>query len=118
LSRSAQARTTAAAWNIPVPAMAYPVAVGHAARQLELPLAPLVTLFLQAFAANVVSAGLRLIPLGQTDGQRQTAALEAPLRAVAVDVLAASLDDLGSAAPLIDLCAIAHETQYTRLFRS
>jgi urease accessory protein len=61
---------------------------------------------------------VRLIPLGQTDGQRQTAALETPLREVAAAVLAASLDDLGTASPMIDLCAIAHETQYTRLFRS
>jgi urease accessory protein len=74
--------------------------------------------FLHGFAANLISAGVRLIPLGQTEGQRLTAALEDMIRAVAADALAASLDDLGTACPMIDLCAIAHETQYTRLFRS
>ena len=37
---------------------------------------------------------------------------------VAAMVLASGLEDLGSAAPMIDLFSMAHETQYTRLFRS
>jgi urease accessory protein len=97
---------------------AHAVVAGAAAAAHRLPLEATVVAFLHGFAANLISAGVRLIPLGQTDGQHQTAALEAPLRAVAARVLAASLDDLGTAAPMIDLCAIAHETQYTRLFRS
>ena len=72
---AAFARTTGAAWGVTVPAMPYPVAVGHAARRLGLPAAATVTLYLQAFAANVISAGVRLIPIGQTDGQRIAAAL-------------------------------------------
>lgn len=115
---AAFARTTAAAWNIPVPAMAYPVAVGHAARQLELPLAPLVTLFLQAFAANVVSAGLRLIPLGQTDGQRITAALMPLAAKTAAAAMAADPEDIGGVALGADLASMLHETMETRLFRS
>ena len=97
---------------------AHAVVAGVAAAAHRLPLDATVVAFLHGFAANLISAGVRLIPLGQTDGQRQTAALEAPLRAVAAGALAASLDDLGTASPMIDLCAIAHETQYTRLFRS
>jgi urease accessory protein len=97
---------------------AHAVVAGVAAAAHRLPLEATVVAFLHGFAANLISAGVRLIPLGQTDGQRRTAALEAPLREVAAAALAASLDDLGSAAPMIDLCAIAHETQYTRLFRS
>jgi urease accessory protein len=99
-------------------APAHAVVAGVAAAAHRLPLEATVVAFLHGFAANLVSAGVRLIPLGQTDGQRQTAALETPLREVAAAVLAASLDDLGTASPMIDLCAIAHETQYTRLFRS
>jgi urease accessory protein len=97
---------------------AHAVVAGVAAATHRLPLEATVVAFLHGFGANLISAGVRLIPLGQTDGQRQTAALEAPLREVAAAALAASLDDLGTAAPMIDLCAIAHETQYTRLFRS
>jgi urease accessory protein len=97
---------------------AHAVVAGVACAAHRLPLEPCVVAFLHGFAANLISAGVRLIPLGQTDGQHLTAALEDTIRAVASDVLTASLDDLGTACPMIDLCAIAHETQYTRLFRS
>jgi urease accessory protein len=97
---------------------AHAVTAGVACAAHGLPPQPSVVAFLHGFAANLISAGVRLIPLGQTEGQRLTAAFEATIHTVAADALAASLDDLGSACPMIDLCAIAHETQYTRLFRS
>jgi urease accessory protein len=97
---------------------AHAVVAGVACAAHRLPLAASLIAFLHGFAANLISAGVRLVPLGQTDGQRLTAALEAPIRAVAESAQAASLDDLGTASPMIDLCAIAHETQHTRLFRS
>ena len=97
---------------------AHAVVAGVACAAHELPLQRCVVAFLHGFAANLISAGVRLIPLGQTEGQRLTAALEGTVQAVAADAMAASLDDLGTACPMIDLCAIAHETQYTRLFRS
>ena len=56
--------------------VAYPVAVGACAAAHGLPLAPTAQAFAQAFAANIVSAGVRLIPLGQTDGLRVLARLE------------------------------------------
>jgi urease accessory protein len=65
-----------------------------------------------------VSAGVRLIPLGQTDGQRVMAALEPAIAATAQRALAGSLEDLGSSAFRADLASARHETQYTRLFRS
>jgi urease accessory protein len=97
---------------------AHSVVVGVACAAHQLPQETSVVALLHGFAANLISAGVRLIPLGQTDGQRLTAALETTIRAVADEALTASLDDLGMASPMIDLCAIAHETQYTRLFRS
>ena len=115
---AAFARTTSAAWGIDVQAMAYPVAVGHAARLLGLPLDPLVTLFLQAFAANIVSAGVRLIPLGQTDGQRITAALLPLAAEIAAEAIAADPEDFGGVALGADLASMLHETMETRLFRS
>ncbi|WP_367615815.1 urease accessory protein UreF [Plastoroseomonas hellenica] len=74
--------------------------------------------FLSAFAANLVSAGVRLVPLGQTDGQRTTAALLPDITAATEAALVADLDTLGTAAPMLDLFSLRHETQYTRLFRS
>jgi urease accessory protein len=99
--------------------VAHPVAVALVGAAWAVPLDELLTAYLHAFAANLVSAGVRLVPLGQTDGQRALAALEAPIRAAAaraVDV--PDLDAVSAAAPAIDLLSIRHETQYTRLFRS
>ena len=83
-----------------------------------MPLEATLTAYLHGVAANLVSAGLRLIPLGQTDGQRALQAL-AP---VVAECVAASLArpeaDFGGCAFAAELASIDHETQYTRLFRS
>ena len=74
--------------------------------------------FLHALVANWISAGVRLIPLGQTDGQRVLAALEGAVAAAAARALATPLEEVGSSALRADLAGMRHETQYTRLFRS
>jgi urease accessory protein len=74
--------------------------------------------FLHAFVSNLVTAGVRLIPLGQTDGQRVIADLEDAVLAGSERAVAATVHDLGSAALMVDLASASHETQYTRLFRS
>ena len=104
-----------AAWD---GAVAYPVAVALAAASHAVPLAPALHAYLHAVAANLISAGVRLVPLGQTDGQRVLAALESVIVATAKRALAATLDDVGSAAFRADIASMHHETQYTRLFRS
>jgi urease accessory protein len=74
--------------------------------------------FLQAYFANLVTAGVRLIPLGQTEGQLAIAELEDAVLATSAQAKLATTADLGSAAFMVDLASMAHETQYTRLFRS
>jgi urease accessory protein len=103
------------AWPGPI---AYPVAVGAVAAGHDVALDLALHAFLHAQAANWISAGVRLIPLGQTDSQRVLAALEPIVAAAAERALAATLDDLGSATFRADLASMHHETQYTRLFRS
>ena len=76
------------------------------------------TAFLHSVAANLVSAGVRLVPLGQTDGQRAIADLAPVVAEVAARAADCPLDRLGSAAPMVDWTSMRHETQYTRLFRS
>ena len=98
--------------------MALPVAVGVAAAVQDVPLAAALTAYLHAFAGNLVSAGVRLIPLGQSDGQRAVAALESVVADAVTAALATPLEEVGTAAPLLDWCSMRHETQYTRLFRS
>ena len=74
--------------------------------------------YLHAFASNLVSAGIRLGVIGQTDGQRILAALE-PVVAEAMEAaLNRDSADFGSATFAADLGSMAHETQYSRLFRS
>jgi urease accessory protein len=100
------------------PDIAYPIAVGASAAAHGLPLAATGQAFAQAFAANLVSAGVRLIPLGQTDGLRVLARLESLIAPLVADALAAGLADIGGAAVMADIASMRHETQYTRLFRS
>jgi urease accessory protein len=99
-------------------AITYPVAVGIVSAAHGLPLAATMHGFLHAVASNWISAGARLIPLGQTDSQRVLSALEAVVGATGARSMQAALDDLGGASFRVDLASMHHEIQYTRLFRS
>ncbi|MCB1971884.1 MAG: urease accessory protein UreF [Geminicoccaceae bacterium] len=102
----------------PHPELVYPVAVGLAARQARIGLLHTVQAYLHAFVANLVSAGVRMIPLGQTDGLIVCAAFESRILELAQAFMSCSLDDLGSCVMMSDLASMLHETQHTRLFRS
>jgi urease accessory protein len=121
------AQVTAAAWPDEAFAafaarhrgrLAHAVAFGAASGFAGLALRDALLAYLSAFAANLVGAGVRLVPLGQTDGQRATAALAPVVAACAEAAEQSDLDELGTAAILPDLLSMRHETQYTRLFRS
>jgi len=99
-------------------APSYAVAIGVAAACAGVPLAASLTAYLHGVAANLVSAGLRLIPLGQTDGQRALQALAPVVAACVAAALARPDADFGGCALAAELASIDHETQYTRLFRS
>jgi urease accessory protein len=99
-------------------AIAYPVAVGVVGAAHRVPLAATVHAFLHALTSNWISAGARLIPLGQTDSQKLLSALEPKVAATGARALQARLEDAGGAAFRADLASMRHETQYTRLFRS
>ncbi len=98
--------------------IAYPVAVGTLAGAHGICADMTVAATLQAFAANLISAAIRLVPLGQSAGLSVLAALEAAATDVAAATADATLDDLGGACFRSNLAALCHETQYTRLFRS
>ncbi len=98
--------------------VAYAVAVGHAAAQIKAPLQPALVAFLHAMASNLISAAVRLIPLGQTDGQIVTAHLQDVIIQAAEAAIARDPADIGGAAFRVDWTSMKHETQYTRLFRS
>jgi urease accessory protein len=98
--------------------VAYPVAVGLAAAGYGLDLGVCLEAFVLSVIANVVSAVVRLGPIGQSDGQKVLAALLGEIRRVAREAAGAGRSDLGGCALRSDLAAIKHEAQYSRLFRS
>ena len=96
----------------------FPVAVGAACAAHGIPLPLALQFTLHATVANYVSAALRLMKLGQTDGQHALAALEDAVMETAEEALCATLADVGSASLSVDIASMRHETQYSRIFRS
>jgi urease accessory protein len=91
---------------------------GAVAARAGIVLADALVGYLHAFAANLVSAGLRLGIIGQTDGQRILRALEPMVGRTAEAAMTRDPADFGGATFAADLLSITHETQYSRLFRS
>jgi urease accessory protein len=114
----------AAAWDVaalrdwgetPLP---YPVAVGILAAARDVAEDDAAVAFLHAAVANLVSAAVRLIPLGQSAGLRAQAALEGDILVTVAASEGATLEDVGGMAWVSDVASMRHETQYTRLFRT
>ena len=99
-------------------APSYATAVGAAAAFAGIQSRPALGAYLHSFTANIASAIVRLVPLGQTDGQKIIAALEPKIEAALADAMTRDPDDFGSAAFTVDWMSMKHETQYSRLFRS
>jgi urease accessory protein len=94
------------------------VVLGCRSAKEQIPALLALPAFLHSYVANLVIAGVRLIPLGQTDGQLAVAQLERAVLSASVQGAGATLEDLGSAGLMVEFTSIEHETQYTRLFRS
>lgn len=74
--------------------------------------------YLWAWCENQVAAAIKLVPLGQTAGQRTLLALAAPVGEAAAAGLALPDEAIGGTAPGVAIASSLHETQYSRLFRS
>ena len=98
--------------------LAYPVAVGLAARALGL--APQTTLaaFLQGFCINQISVAVRAVPIGQMEGQSCLRSLMPVIERALETVMVTSPDEMGSFALAGDLCALEHETAEQRIYRT
>jgi urease accessory protein len=108
----------AAAWGESPHEFPYPVAVGRLAGRHGIPEDAAAAGYLHALATNLISAAVRLVPLGQSAGLLVLASLADTILAVADETRDATLDDVGGACFRSDIAAMRHETQYTRLFRS
>ena len=100
------------------PDLTYPVALGHAAKLHDLPLLLTARMYLHAVTSNLVSAAIRLVPLGQTEGQRVLTALTPLCATLAAEAVEEDIADIASTAFRSDIAAMKHETQYSRLFRT
>ncbi len=74
--------------------------------------------YLWSWLENMVIVAVKLIPLGQSDGQRELYRFSDQLAAITQHALAMDDDDIGSSSPAMAIASCLHETQYCRLFRS
>jgi urease accessory protein len=91
--------------------LAYPVAVGVTARAHAVAQRAMLTAYAHAFA-------VRLVPLGQTAGQRMTAWLATPCETAARRAAETGYENVATLVPMAEITSMNHEQQYTRLFRS
>ncbi len=96
----------------------YAVAVGAIAKSHDIDKQDAMLAYAHAFAANLVSAAVRLVPLGQTDGQRVTADLLTSCVTATERAVTTTIDEVSTSTPMVDIASMKHEHQYTRLFRS
>ncbi|MBV0911491.1 urease accessory protein UreF [Anianabacter salinae] len=101
-----------------IAAMPYPVAVGVAARRLSLATETVAALYLHGFTSTLVSAAVRFVPLGQSDGQGVLSRLHPVIEQVAAEAATAEVADIASAVFAADIAAMAHETLEVRIFRT
>lgn len=111
-------RTTAAIWGDDMPELLFPVALGFAAARHEISATLTASMYLHAFASNIIMVCVRLVPLGQTEGQKVLNALAPLCENIAQDTANATIDDLCSSTFMSDIAAMRHETLQPRLFQS
>ena len=116
LQGAAFCETVETVWGIELGPLCYPVAVGRAAAALTLDNELTTAMYLQSFISNLTAAAMRLVPLGQVDGQKTQIALKPYCTEMAKQLRSATLDDLHNSAWLSDITAMRHETQYSRVF--
>jgi urease accessory protein len=96
----------------------YAIAFGIAAACWQIDLTASVLGYLHSWASHLIGAGVKLIPLGQTVGQQLLFELGPDLARCTKEVLALEDEQLSNCGWGLSLASMAHETQYTRLFRS
>jgi urease accessory protein len=98
--------------------IAYPIALAIASAHYKCPIDMSLNMFLIAFINNIVSACVRLGPIGQTEAQKILAWAVPLIKIQSAEIITLSIEDLGSSTLRFDLASLQHETLYSRLFRS
>lgn len=74
--------------------------------------------FIWSWLDNQIAAAIKLVPLGQTDGQRVLSELLPIIPQIVEQGFAVTSDEIGASLPMMAIFSSQHETQYSRLFRS
>lgn len=111
-------KVTSKVYSVDLPPMPLPVAIGAAARAEGIKLTDVLPLYLHSFAANIITAAVRFIPIGQTEGQQVLHDMFGIIDEVAQIAITAQESDLGGACFLSDIASMKHETMTTRIFRT
>jgi urease accessory protein len=96
----------------------YAIAFAIACAHWDINIQAALLAYLHSWANNLITAGIKLIPLGQTAGQELLLGLQPLLITTVGEILTMEDDDLGCCSWGLSLASMQHETQYTRLFRS
>ena len=96
----------------------YPIVVGCAGALINIKKIHLINSYLHAYISNILSAALRIMPVGQTDIQCLLFKFKKDIQTISINTLSKSLEDIGSSTFMIDWASANHEGQYSRLFRS
>ncbi|VAW93901.1 Urease accessory protein UreF, partial [hydrothermal vent metagenome] len=89
-----------------------------AAQRWQISLEDLLVGYTWSWLENAVAAAIKLVPLGQTEGQSLLYRFSAEINTAVEHALALNDDAIGASTPALAIASSLHETQYSRLFRS
>jgi len=96
----------------------FAIAYSFVAQAWEIPVDEAAIAFLHSWAANLISAAVRAVPLGQTEGQRLLQQMTTPIQTAAAEIAELTTADLMACNWGVSLASMQHEALYSRLFRS
>ena len=98
--------------------LAFPVALGKAGSFFSIPLDQLLIIFLQSFASNLITFGMKHIPLCQSAGQKILINLIPVIQAQSMKYKNYDIKDIGSSAFISDLASMYHENLKNRIYQT
>ena len=118
LQGSAFAKVIEDVWQQDIGELSLPIAVALAAKNQNIEQDLILPAYLHAFCSNLISAAIRLIPIGQTEGQRIMLGLYTTISDLVKTASKSEIDDLNSACFFSDVSAMEHEYLQPRIFKT
>jgi urease accessory protein len=105
-------------WSLEIDDLTLPIALALAAKNQSIDQNLVLPAYLHSFCSNLISVATRLIPIGQTDGQKTLLELSPLILDCVRAVVKSDIDDLGSTCFLSDVSAMQHEYLQPRVFKT